>query len=135
MRSSNGKFLFSGSRFVIWTALSLAFLVVAMSPLFGQEKFGELNGRTTDATGTVLVDVNVNATNNLTGIEFTTKTLSDGTYVMRALDPGRYTVRFEVLGFAPREYQDVIIAAGGLLTIDSELRLRPSTHTAKAKRR
>ena len=129
--------LSSKEKLISWrVALTLSVLILAMrAPLFAEEKFGELNGRTTDASGSVLADVNVNVINNLNGAAFTTKTLSDGTYVMRALDPGRYIVRFEVPGFAPREYEDVIIASGKVLIMDSEMKLRGPTQTAKGKRR
>ena len=136
MSSSNEKLISPAGRVFSRAALTLAVLSLSMrAPLFGEDKFGELNGRTTDASGAVLADVNVNVTNTLNGAAFTTKTLSDGTYVMRALDPGRYTVRFEVPGFAPHEYEDVIIATGRIVIVDSELKLRGPTQMAKGKRR
>jgi hypothetical protein len=87
----------------------------------GQERFGELNGTATDATGAVLPNVTVTMTNNTTGRVYTTKTVSDGTYVIRDLEPGIYTVSFELTGFTKKQVPDVLVQAGRVFRVNADM--------------
>src|SRR5688572_14682919 len=64
-----------------------------------QERFGELNGVATDPTGAVLPSVNVTMTEMNTKRVFSAVTTGSGAYVVRNLEPGTYTVSFELKGF------------------------------------
>jgi hypothetical protein len=103
----------------IW--LLLCFLLVTAFVATAQERFGELNGTATDATGAVLPNVGVTMTNNTTGRNYTTKTGSDGTYVVRDLEPGNYTVSFELSGFSKKQIPDVLVQAGRVLRVNADL--------------
>jgi hypothetical protein len=86
-----------------------------------QERFGELNGTATDATGAVLPNVNVTIKENDTQRTYTTTTTSSGAYVVRNLEPGHYTVTFETQGFARYQAPNVNITAGRVLTLNAQL--------------
>ena len=56
-----------------------------------------------DDTGAVLPGVTVTITNKQTGKVYTVVTGSDGVYRVLDLEPGRYSVRFELTGFSTAE--------------------------------
>ncbi|MBL8219441.1 MAG: carboxypeptidase regulatory-like domain-containing protein, partial [Bryobacterales bacterium] len=88
---------------------------------WGQERFGEINGTATDPSGAVIPNVTVTVTNKGTGRVFQTQTGSDGRYVARNLEPGRYSVKFEMQGFAAHEAADVSLLLGRTLTVNAPM--------------
>ena len=70
---------------------------------WGQERFGEINGVATDPSGAVIPNVRITVANKVTGRVFQTQSGADGRYVARNLEPGRYSVKFELQGFATHE--------------------------------
>src|SRR4051812_23929037 len=101
-----------------WT-LSLATLAIAIvtsaAPGLAQERFGALTGTLKDDTGAVLPGVTVAITNKQTGKVYTVVSGNDGTYRLLDLEPGRYSVRFELAGFSTAETQDVNLLLGKTL--------------------
>ncbi|MBC8167373.1 MAG: carboxypeptidase regulatory-like domain-containing protein, partial [Bryobacteraceae bacterium] len=96
-----------GRSFALLTCLLLAtFLLPA------QERFGELNGVAEDSSGGVLPAVSVTVTNKISNRVFRTQTGPDGSFVARNLEPGRYTIRFELAGFSTYEVPDVGVSVG-----------------------
>ena len=93
-------------------AIPAACLMLFSVPLTAQERFGEINGTATDPSGAVLPDVTVTATNAATQRAFTTRTSGDGLYVIRQLEPGTYSVKFQLTGFAVYQLAQVDLAAG-----------------------
>src|SRR5687768_6913608 len=110
--------LSSAKVFLPWL---LSLLLMTGMVAVGQERFGELNGTATDATGAVLPNVTVSMTNNTTGRNYTTKTVSDGSYVVRDLEPGIYTVSFELTGFTKKQIADVLVQAGRVFRINADM--------------
>jgi hypothetical protein len=98
--------------------LSLALLV---GVVFAQERSGELTGVATDQSKAVITNVTVTATNKTTDRVITTKTGGDGAFVIRGLEPGRYSVKFEIQGFAPLSFGDVLVVAGRVLTLSASM--------------
>jgi hypothetical protein len=98
-------------------------LLVAMlaTPVGAQERFSGLTGTVSDASGAVLPGVTVAITNKQTGKVFTAVTDANGVYRVLDLEPGRYTVKFELSGFAAREIPDINLLLGKTLTVDSSL--------------
>ncbi|MFB3829058.1 MAG: carboxypeptidase regulatory-like domain-containing protein [Bryobacteraceae bacterium] len=99
----------------------LTLLLLAGPILFGQERFGELNGVVTDASGAVVPNATVTITNRTTSRVLTVKSGADGTYVARDVEPGRYMVRFEATGFQRYEVADVNLLVGQRLKVDARL--------------
>lgn len=106
-------------RFSIY-ALSILLLMSGLT-VFGQERFGELNGVVNDASGAVVPNATVTITNRANGRVFTTKSLGDGAWVARDLEPGRYMIRFEATGFQKYEIADVNLLVGQRLKVDAKL--------------
>src|SRR5712671_2166188 len=73
-------------------AVALVFIVFICGSAFGQST-GTINGRVVDATGGVIPDVTVTATNTGTNVVRSTATNSDGIYSFAGLEPAPYDVR------------------------------------------
>jgi len=101
----------------------LSGLLFFSSPLFSQEKSGTLTGVASDATGAVLPGVTVTITNKATNRTLTTITGTDGAYFARSLDPGRYSVKFDLVGFRSAEFPDVNLLLGQTLKLDGKLQV------------
>jgi hypothetical protein len=81
-----------------------------------QERFGEINGAVTDASGAAAPNATVTLTNKTTGRVITLSTGNDGSYAARHLDPGRHGLRIEAKAFSVFEVPDVNPLAGKTLT-------------------
>jgi Carboxypeptidase regulatory-like domain/TonB-dependent Receptor Plug Domain len=102
--------------------IGLALLVAMIAtPAGAQERFSGLTGTVTDASGAVLPGATVAITNKQTGKVFTAVTGADGVYRVLDLEPGRYTVKFELSGFATTEFPDVNLLLGKTIAVDSSL--------------
>ena len=106
--------------------LSLALL---LGVAFAQERSGELTGVATDQSKAVITNVIVTATNRTTDRVISTKTSGDGAFVIRGLEPGRYSVKFEVTGFSPVVYGDVLIVAGRVMTLNAAMTVSGTQQT------
>ena len=79
-----------------WIALCW---VIAVSQLTAQTAgTGALTGTITDASGAVIANLTVTATNTETGQERVTTTGGDGSYKFTLLLPGAYQVKFAAAG-------------------------------------
>ncbi|MEZ5400375.1 MAG: carboxypeptidase regulatory-like domain-containing protein [Bryobacteraceae bacterium] len=101
-------------------ALALTLLSLAV-PAVAQERFGEINGTATDATGAVLPNAKVVLMNKGSQRSFETTTDAAGNYVARNLEPGHYSVRFELQGFTTQEIADVNLLLGRTLKVDGKM--------------
>ena len=108
-------------RFVM-AAMALV-LALAVVPATGQERFSGLTGTVSDASGAVLPGVTVTITNKETGKLYTLVTDADGVYRILDLEPGRYSVKYELSGFQANEVPDVVLLLGKNLSIDSALKI------------
>src|SRR5688572_30609626 len=73
-------------------SLAMALFLACVFTLTAQERFGELNGTATDATGAVLPNVKVTITENNSKRTYTSVTSTSGTYVDRNHEPRHRTV-------------------------------------------
>jgi outer membrane receptor protein involved in Fe transport len=102
--------------------LSLGALLGAANILQAQERTGTITGQLKDASGGVLPGATVVITNKTTA-RVTTLT-TDGSGVYRAdLDPGTYSVRYEMSGFARQEMPDVEVQLGKTYTINASMKV------------
>lgn len=89
---------------------NLLLLLAVASSLFAQTAgTGALTGTVTDATGAVVPNATVTATNSDTGQVRTAKTGGDGAYSLNLLPPGTYKVNFTANGFKTAEINGVKI--------------------------
>ena len=101
--------------------LSIAVLLGAAGLLQAQERFGAITGVVRDESGGVLPGATVVITNKATDRTVSLTTDRVGTYRGNNLDPGRYSVRFELGGFARSEAPDVAVLLGKTLEVDGIL--------------
>ena len=113
------------------SALLVAFALAVTSLAAAQERFGNIAGKVTDQTGAVLPGVTVTVTNNETQRSSVAVSDSNGTFYAAALEPGRYTVKFELSGFITQEAPSVILLLGTTATVDSSLRVGGVTETVQ----
>ena len=105
---------------VVWAGV--AFLALTgVSNLGGQESVVQISGSATDPSGAVVPGVTVTVTSLDSQRVATTKTGTDGVYIVRNLSPGRYKVAFQGQGFSSLEYSDVSLILGRNLTINAPL--------------
>jgi hypothetical protein len=103
----------------MWNArlllLALPFLAVLLgtSPAIqAQEWFGSITGTVEDEGGGVLPGVSVTISNQDTARVRNVTTDSMGAYRLTDVEPGRYTVRFDLSGFARSEMTGVMVQLG-----------------------
>jgi hypothetical protein len=94
-----------------------------------QERFGTLTGKVTDQQGVPVPGVTVTITNTTTGEPRTWVSDAEGAYYASDLNPGRYTVRFELQGFSKVEQPDVTVALGRTFSLDAQLKVGQLTET------
>ena len=111
--------------------MSLGVLFGPATTSQAQERTGTITGVLTDASGGVLPGVTVTITNNETKRSTVAVTGGDGVFNARALDPGRYTVKFELSGFAPQEAPNVMLLLGSTATVDASLKVGALTEAVQ----
>ena len=96
-----------------------------------QERFGTLRGTVEDQQGAAVPGVTVTITNTVTGEVREYVTDGNGQYVAQDLNPGRYTVAFELSGFARVERTDISVALGRSFQLDAQMRVGGLTETVQ----
>lgn len=111
---------------------SLVLLLLTMGPVsMAQERFSEINGTVTDSSGGVLPNVKVKTTNKVTGRIVETTTTGSGAYQVRNIEPGRYSVLFELKGFTTYEVGEVNLLLGKTLTVDAKMSVGTTSETVQ----
>jgi hypothetical protein len=86
-----------------------------------------LTGTVTDATGAVVPNVTVMATNTGTNRSRTVTTGADGVYSITLLEPGPYRVRFTAQGFKAAEVGSVTLTVTETVSLDRSLEVGSQT--------
>jgi len=101
---------------------SVLFLTVFGAwPLAAQVDRATLNGRVTDASGSVIPGAKVEVLSPSTGLRREVVTDSNGTYLVPGLPIGSYTVAFASAGFKTLQYREVALTVGQTRTLDAQL--------------
>ena len=93
------------------TTLILALSIVALPWSSRGTSFGRLRGDVLDSSGVALPGVKVTATHER-GTMKETQTKASGEYVFENLQPGEYTLKFALDGFAGVVHEQIQINAG-----------------------
>ena len=96
-----------------------------------QERFGTLTGKVTDQQGAAVPGVTVTATNNATGEPRVFVTDANGQYIAPDLNPGRYTVTFELTGFSKIERNDISVVLGRTFELNGQMTVGSVTETVQ----
>src|SRR5579859_2620433 len=99
--------------------LASGFVLAVAGHLWAQAT-GTINGRIVDQANAVLPGATVIVTNTGTGVVRDSVSNAEGLYSVTALNPGVYTVKVEIQGFAPTEKRAELVA-GSTLTVDVQL--------------
>jgi Carboxypeptidase regulatory-like domain len=94
--------------------LIACFFIASPETAFAVDVNGRIKGTVTDPSGAVLANITVIATNQDTGVKFTTVSSSDGNYVFNQLPIGTYSISASGTGFKG------FSATGIKLNIDQE---------------
>src|SRR5437870_5194176 len=87
---------------------------------------GDIRGTVTDASGAVILGVNVTVTNSDTGVITKFVTNSEGLYDTNSILPGNYTIAFSKEGFATLKRGPIPLQVG-IVTVDATLKVGSST--------
>src|SRR5271154_108162 len=82
---------------------------------------GSVSGTVKDASGAVVSNANVSATNIDTGVRATVATNGSGFYSFPQLSLGRYNIAITKIGFKPYQRTDITIDTNSALTVDAFL--------------
>lgn len=111
--------------------LFILLMLAVSSVVVAQERFGILAGTVTDPSKAPMPDVQVTVTNQDTGRSTAVKTGGDGNFIIRGLEPGRYTARFERTGFTITDVPDIILTAGAQLQLNQTLSVGATSETVE----
>jgi hypothetical protein len=118
----------------MYARISAALVAVALvmtGLASGQERFGTLRGTVVDQQGAAVPGVTVTITNAATGEPRVYVTDANGQYFAQDLNPGRYTVAFELSGFARVERSDISVLLGRAFELDAQMRVGQLTETVQ----
>src|ERR1700683_519306 len=90
-------------RFFNWMSLGAILFLALRAPIFAQTTSGDLTGTVFDATGAVVPNALVTATNEANGIMSTPAAPSPGLYHLSNLRVGKYDVTVIATGFIKSE--------------------------------
>ena len=89
--------------------------------LFAQSPDGNINGLVSDSSSAAVVGAEVVAVNDVTRVQYVTKTNGEGIYVLPNLPPGPYRVQVSKIGFKTLIKPDVVLNVQDALSINFTL--------------
>jgi len=89
--------------------------------LFAQSPNGNINGLVSDPSSAAVVGAEIVAVNEVTGVQYTTKTNSEGLYVLPNLPPGPYRIQVSKVGFKTLIKPDITLNVQDSLSINFTL--------------
>jgi hypothetical protein len=103
--------------------LCRAFVVVLffVLPVVAQSPNGTINGIVLDPSSRVVPTAEIIAVNDVTGVQYTTKTNGEGIYVLPNLPPGPYRLQVSKIGFKTIIKPDIVLNVQDALSINFNL--------------
>jgi len=97
------------------------FFALSTFSLFAQSPDGNINGLVSDPSSAAVVGAEIVAVNDLTGLQYTTKTNNEGVYVLPNLPPGPYRLQVSKIGFKTIIKPDIVLKVLDALSINFTL--------------
>jgi len=97
------------------------FLTLSTFHLLAQSPAGSINGLVSDPSTAAVVAAEVVAVNDVTHVQYTTKTNTEGIYVLPNLPPGPYRLQVSKVGFKTIIKPDIALEIQGALSINFTL--------------
>lgn len=94
---------------------------------------GAINGTVVDQSGAVMARVVVTAKNADTGATRETQTTGSGNFLLAQLDPGRYEVTAESVGFEKTKIGPITVGVSRVASLEFKLKIGSSTATVEVK--
>lgn len=107
-------------RFPLVVCVFVCFAVMTI-PSFGQSPNGNINGLVADPTNAAVADADIVAVNDVTGVQYTSKTNNEGIYALLNLPPGPYRVQVSKIGFKTLIKPDIVLNVQDSLSINFTL--------------
>ena len=117
---------FLGRRFAIAAAVALC-----CSSLFAQQTLGGITGAVTDASGGVIPNVKVTATDEQTALTRTARTNAAGEYSFVNLPIGNYTLTYAAEGYATQKNPHIPVQADRTATVNASLKVGQTSQTVE----
>jgi hypothetical protein len=113
------------------SALAVAAAAIAVFPTgaAAQALYGSLTGTITDSSGAAVPGATVAIQNEETGLALNATTDSTGTYTIRNIAGGTYTLRASLQGFKEFVQTGIPITAGGIVRINGKLEIGALTES------
>jgi hypothetical protein len=97
------------------------FLTLSSLHLLAQSPDGNINGLVSDPSSAAVVGAEIVAVNDVTGVQYTTRTNSEGIYVLPNLPPGPYRMQVSKVGFKTIIKPDIVLNVQDALSINFTL--------------
>jgi len=95
--------------------------ILGSLPVLAQGFRGQVRGLVSETSGAVIPGAAITLANVSTGVTTTKRTDPAGVYIFDFIDPGIYTVTVEVSGFGRYVQSNVVVQAGGQVTVNATL--------------
>ena len=112
-------------------AVLLAILALIASHAAAQETRGQILGRITDATGSVVSGAKVTGKNAATNVANTAVTNSTGDYALPFLIPGIYGITVEMAGFHGFKQDNIVVQIDATITLNVKLEVGATSQTVE----
>lgn len=106
-------------------------LLLAIHPLPAQTTNATITGIVTDATGGVIANANVTATNVASGVSRTVTTNEAGLYTLASMLPGTYELKVSNQGFKTKVQTNLVLETGAVVKVDMQLEVGSVTESVE----
>ena len=107
----------------VWLYFVFATLIILFTSYSASAQLtrGFISGIVSDASGGVIAGVQVSVTNKATSISRQTTTNEAGLYRFAAVEPGDYTIQFQLAGFESRKIDAIAVSTAQEVTLNQTL--------------
>ena len=103
--------------------LVLILTLLLTAPVVAQSPTATINGMALDSSGAAIAGAEIIVVNDVTGMQYSSKTNSEGIYVVTNLPPGPYRLQISKMGFKTLIKPDIILNVQDALAINFTLLL------------